>query len=247
MTQPNNLLRRRPTDDEAAKLLQRAARGRWRIAKVKVAAARGFSDGLAGARHQVEHRGIEKGGFALAEFASHAASTSLARLVAALVPPAAKARSGGRLHRWWRKVTAWARPKPPPPAPPPSTAAVAAAAGASGLRRGLDLLQPLLPLAGAALLAGVARADAARARRECGAARALFALACAADALDACIHLLLALAFSGAVHVDHHDLHHAEHLALASAAVACAAAIGGELLGKEGDHGHHGDGHSKAH
>ena len=26
-----------------------------------------------------------------------------------------------------------------------------------------------------------------------------------------------------------------------------AAAIGGELLGKEGDHGHHGDGHSKAH
>ena len=155
------------------------------------------------------------------------------------MPPAAKA-------VWWplplvAKIPAWA-PKPPPPAPPPSTAAVAAAAAASG-RRGLDLLQPLLPRRRGCSLASRAPTPA---RATSAAPRARFALACAADALDACIHLLLALALSGAVHVDHHDLHHAEHLALASAAVACAAAIGGELLGKEGDHGH-GHGHSKAH
>ena len=246
MTQPKNLLRRRPTDDEAAKLLQRAARGRWRMAKVKVAAARGFSDGLAGARHQVEHRGIEKGGFALAEFASHTASTSLARLVAALVPPAAKARSGGRLHRWWRKVTAWARPKPPPPAPPPSTAAVAAAAGASGCGAASTCSSHCCrsPARRCSL---ASREPTPRARDESAAPRAPLRARVRRRCARRVHPLLLALAFSGAVHVDHHDLHHAEHLALASAAVACAAAIGGELLGKEGDHGHHEHGHSKAH
>lgn len=173
------------------------------------------------AEHQAKHRIAEKAGFAVAEQSLHvgeAVATRFANDVAAHAAAAAAT----------VKQSFFRRAKAPLPPPPSLVARVA--------RRTPGFfwaLRVLVPAFGVWLLAHLARADAARARREwknkkLRSTTLLFWAAALCDALDALVHAFVAVAHaSGAA--DPHTVHAAEEWGIRIALVGFACAVVAEV------------------
>ena len=172
------------------------------------------------AEHQAKHRIAEKAGFAVAEQSLHVGEAVATRFADDVARAAAAAATV--------KPSFFRRAKAPPPTPPSLLARVA--------RRTPGFfwaLRVLVPAFGVWLLAHLARADAARARREwkdkkLRSTTLLFWAAALCDALDALVHAFVAVAHaSGAA--DPHTVHAAEEWGIRIALVGFACAVVAEV------------------
>jgi len=173
------------------------------------------------AEHQAKHRIAEKAGFAVAEQSLHVGEAVATRFADDVAAHAAAAAATV-------KPSFFRRAKAPLPPPPSLMARVA--------RRTPGFfwaLRVLVPAFGVWLLAHLARADAARARREwknkkLRSTTLLFWAAALCDALDALVHAFVAVAHaSGAA--DPHTVHAAEECGIRIALVGFACAVVAEV------------------
>ena len=215
--------------------------------------------------HQLQHRGGEKMVVALAEYSLHWAASRAAQVLIAH-GDVAVARTGGVQALWrvvWRKplevarrASGWVRRRTRRLQQKVSTETMHVAAHATaahhvrGLGRALDVLSVAMPLIAGLLIAHMASHDLQRAMRESrasrssGAAVALFWLGTVCDALDALVHVALALmhavvAFGLAAHLDHSVEHWLHDVSLAMAVAACFGMATGEIICVWRDGGRH--------
>ena len=215
-----------------------------------------FADVAHAAQHQIKHRGSEKISLALAEhLIERGVKTCSARTLAHAAEHVAESAARRTLQRQiahaWEALTRALRPGKALIRAEANATASARAGGAltEGALQALTWMRVAVPCTGTLLIAHMAHADAHRATlewrragRTISAAVLLFALAAAADVLDALLHVALAAAVGGAVHVDHDTLHSIERASLAAALCATVSMVAAELVcaraGPDGGHGH---------
>lgn len=228
-----------------AKLSEAALRFGWETPSTKSALqleSHGklhFHDVVHAAQHQLQHRGSEKLGFAVAE---HLVERGVETLAERAIEHVAERAVEHVAERAMEQVAERAMEHMAERAVEHVAERTAEAINERLLESryvegralsALRILRVAVPIAGTVLIGHMTHSDVHRAQREWRERRfasstVLFWLAAACDALDTLAHLVVVASIT-CVHVDHHALHSVERASVVSAVVATVAMIIAEL------------------